>query len=131
MEVGEFTAPGWRSGPVSFTDSFWQRWRGIDSVPPGCGALIPGSSVHGWGLPSALLTIGIDRAGLVLACRRLSPRTIVWIRGAAFVLELADGGVAPAVGDSLTWEGVGPFDPLRQPFGKLGRRIRAALIRSG
>jgi uncharacterized protein len=75
--------------------SFRSRLRGLawrERAQAGPGLLIPGcSSVHTFGMRFDLDVYFLDRAGRVLAARRVPPRRVVWCRGASAVLEVPAG----------------------------------------
>jgi uncharacterized protein len=66
-------------------------WRPRSQAGPGL--LIPRcAGVHTFGMRFALDVYFLDRAGRVLSVRRqVSPRRILWCRGAAAVLEIPAG----------------------------------------
>jgi hypothetical protein len=92
---------GWSSGPVWVAAGFARRWRGLRGREEGAALLLSGCSVHGVGMRRPLWTVGLDVAGLVVGVRRLDPGRLVWMRGAAWVLELPIERLPPAVGATV------------------------------
>lgn len=76
------------------------RGRGLIGSRPSP-LLIPTDSVHGFHLATDLAVIAIDRAGQVLAVRRLRPWRMIRVRKARWMLELPLGHPLPRVGDRL------------------------------
>jgi hypothetical protein len=97
VEVVEFTTDGWTSGPVLVAGSFLERWRGLRRIR--CvGLIVPGCSVHGFGIDRPLSVVGVGRHGTVVGVRRLRPGGVVWIRGARRMIELEAGRPLPPDG---------------------------------
>ena len=97
--------------PQSFpvAKDFRTRLRGLsrrNRAEAGPGLLIPRcSSVHTFGMRFELDLYFLDREGLVISVRHsVSPRRVVWQRGAAAVLEIpsAQGGEISPPADLAT-----------------------------
>ena len=117
MESGAFHGAGWQSGPVLIATSFRQRWKGLKPRANGNGMLIPGRSVHSWGMKDPLLIIGLDAQRCVVGFRALLPRRFACMPGASHILELPAEHMPPPHGSVLTWvdDGHRSLDPLRNP----------------
>ena len=64
------------------------RRLGIKRIPPGLGVVIPGRSVHGFGMRQILAVVGVDRTGSVVDVRLLSPNDVVTIDHAVAMIEV-------------------------------------------
>ena len=97
--------------------------RGAAALPPGSAlVLTPCRQVHMRGMRYPITAVYVDRVGVVLAVRRLTPgQRGPWLRRARAVVELpADPAPAIRVGDRLVWgEGVWPLDILRKTHGPM------------
>jgi len=87
---------------VPVAASFRSRLRGLawrEREEAGPGLLIPRcSSIHTFGMRFELDVYFLDRGGRVLAVRRaVSPRRVLWHRGASAILEIPskEGGEFP------------------------------------
>lgn len=63
--------------------------------------LIAGAAVHGSGMVERLGVVGLDRAGRVVAARRLDPGAALRLDDTALILELPDAHPLPEVGARL------------------------------
>ena len=61
--------------------------------------IIPGASVHAFGMREPVWAVGLDASDVVIDVRLLAPGTVVWIRGAAKILETPVSTTPPEVGD--------------------------------
>ena len=113
--MSEFVSPGWKSGPVLLADTFWKRWRGLRMPRFRTGLWLRGCSVHTFGMTRPLWICGLDPGLKVLKVALLGPSRIVWMRGAASILELGHWREPPAPGMALTWIDGRNTDPLFEP----------------
>lgn len=95
----EVVVPG--VGPVRVARRFFERWRGLRRSSESA-LVLPGSSVHGFGMKRPLTLVALDRDLTVLRTGRLEPNRVVWMRGARWIVELPDGTTPPSVGTRLT-----------------------------
>lgn len=123
MEFGVFRCDAWESGPVLVAHSFAERLIGLRGPNAGCGMLIRGRSVHGFGMKEPLLVVGLDRERRVVGFRILRPRRVVFMRGAREIVELPIGPLPPPRGVVLTWERGGSADLVRNTHRKSERRL--------
>ncbi|MGH8945293.1 MAG: hypothetical protein ACRDVL_04015 [Acidimicrobiia bacterium] len=100
MESISVVADGWAAHEVGRALTFWDRWRGLKGHRHPA-LLIRTRSVHGFGLRSPLLAVGISARMEVTSVRRLRPGHVVHFPGAKFVLELPPGSEAPRVGSTV------------------------------
>jgi hypothetical protein len=112
-EVGEFFAPGWRSGLVLRALTFGERWRGLRPRPHAGGLWLAGRSVHGFGMKESLWVCGLDEEEVVIAVRYLQPARLATIPRAKSVLELSFRLRPPVVGMALTWLDARDVDSVR------------------
>lgn len=96
----ELLVPGF--GPVRFAQGFAERWRGLRRSEPGAAIVIPGSSVHGFGMDRPLLVVALARDFEVMSSAVLRPNRLLWVRGARWMVELPEGTEAPAPGTRLS-----------------------------
>ncbi len=102
MRILELSSGEWRSGQVLLAETFWERLRGLLARPSDTAMLIPGSSVHGFGMRRSCRVIALDPGLGVLSTSILRPGRIVWQQGAAWMLELpVTVPPPPAGGDSV------------------------------
>ena len=113
MEWGTFQTDGWSSPTVRVARTFRERFNGLRPRPSGQGILLPGRSVHGFGMKERLLVVGLDDGARVIGVRILFPRRFAAIPGAHHILELPIEQKAPRQGAVLTWVGGGSPDCLR------------------
>ena len=113
MEWGTFVSDGWSSPIVHVANTFRQRFTGLRPYSSGQGILIPGRSVHGFGMKEPLLIVGLDDESRVVDLRVLFPGRLAVFRGARHVLELPIDREAPRRGAVLTWVGGRSPDCLR------------------
>jgi hypothetical protein len=59
------------------------------------------SSVHGFGMRSDLLVVGLDDRFTVISVLVLRPRRVIWLRGARWILEMPPKAAPPPVGSRL------------------------------
>lgn len=85
---------------VEYADGFLARLLGVFSAPTGA-VLIPGRSVHGFGLRRPLWAVAVDEDGVVLEVRILNPLAVVVFRRARWMLELPLAELPPPIGDRL------------------------------
>lgn len=91
---------GYRIERVQVASGLLGRGRGLIGSRP-TPLLIPTGSVHGFHLATELAVVAIDRAGQVLAVRRLRPWRLIRVRKASWMLELPPRHPLPRVGDRL------------------------------
>jgi hypothetical protein len=84
---------------VEVAERFLERWRGLRPRPDGRSMIVPGASVHAFGMKDPVWAVGLDASDLVIDVRFLRPGTVVWIRGAKKVLEIPASARPPEVGD--------------------------------
>ena len=113
MEWGTFESDGWSSPTVGVARTFRERLAGLRPRSSGHGILMPGRSVHGFGMKEPLLIVGLDGEARVIKVRILRPGRLAAIRNARHILELPIDRKAPRHGAVLTWVGGGPPDCLR------------------
>lgn len=99
----EFHGAGWRSGAVLVAETFWERLRGLIARPPDTAMLVPGRSVHGFGMRRPCQVVAIDRDGVVVSSTILRPGTVVRVPAARWMLELPTSAPPPPVGGVLAW----------------------------
>lgn len=97
-----FHGDDWCSGPVEVASTFRKRWRGLRPLPRGRSLLLPGRSVHGWGMARPLWVVGLDREFEVLAIRLMDPRRMVTAPGAAWMLEMPVTAAPPRMSSRLS-----------------------------
>lgn len=91
---------GYHIESVRLASGILGRGRGLIGSRP-TPLLIPTGSVHGFHLAAELAVVAIDRAGQVLAVRRLRPWRMIRVRRARWMLELPSRYPVPRVGDRL------------------------------
>jgi|FLYL01.1.fsa_nt_gi hypothetical protein len=92
---------------VEVAASFVDRLLGV--LAPGVEAvLLPGRSVHGFGLTRSVWAIGIDRSGSVTEVRRLRPFGLLVLPGCRWILEIPIEWKPPRLGDRLRQVGPCP-----------------------
>lgn len=92
-------------GPVRKATTFRARWRGLRGSDPGDSIVIPGSSVHGFGMDRPLRVVALTRDFVVMRSAVLRPNRLMWVRGAKWMIELPQDTPAPAPGTRLATDG--------------------------
>ncbi|MEE9176820.1 MAG: hypothetical protein V3U46_00145 [Acidimicrobiia bacterium] len=90
-----------RYGPISDARTFWQRWRGLKSLPAGAAVLIRTSSVHGFAVGAPFRAVGLTQRFQVAATQVVEPGRVAKFPGCRYVLELPLGAEAPEPGVML------------------------------
>jgi hypothetical protein len=67
--------------------------------------VIPGSSVHGFGMDRPLLVVALTRNFEVMSTVVMPPNRFVRVRGARWMVELPEGTDPPAAGARLASDG--------------------------
>ncbi|HEY5685734.1 MAG TPA: hypothetical protein VIY70_10215 [Acidimicrobiia bacterium] len=101
MRTVEFHGAGWRSGAVLVAETFWERLRGLIARPPDTAMLVPGRSVHGFGMRRSCQVVALDGDGVVVSSSILRPGTLVRVPAARWMLELPTTAPLPPVGGVL------------------------------
>lgn len=101
MRTVRLSAEQWPEVVASCADTFQDRLLGIKARDSEGAVLIPTRSVHSFGLSKPLRLVGLDRGMRVIDARRLRPNRVAYIRGASFILELAEGTMTPRPGTRL------------------------------
>jgi hypothetical protein len=91
-------AEGWTVHDVGRARTFRDRWAGLKRTGRHRALLIPTRSVHGFGLRSPVLAVGISTSMTVTSVRLLGRGRILYFPGARFVVELPHDAEAPRVG---------------------------------
>jgi hypothetical protein len=89
----------WTASPVFLAARRRDRWRGVRGGPQLL--LLRTNMVHGRGLPGPLRLAALDEIGTVVATRILLPGSFVWLRRAAWTLEMPIEMPAPTEGAVL------------------------------
>lgn len=90
-------------GPVvaGQASTFNERLRGLAASGALPALLIETSSIHTFGLGSAIGVVGLDEDMNVVAARMVAPNRAVWLRGSRWILEVPEEIPLPDVGDEL------------------------------
>lgn len=96
----EVEVPGF--GTVRTATGFRERWRGLRRSVEGEAIVIPGPSVHGFGMDRPLLVVALTRDFEVMSSAVLRPNRLLWVRGASWMVELPEDTEAPAPGTRLS-----------------------------
>lgn len=107
---------------VEVATTWVQRWRGLMCRSPRP-VLLRTSSVHGFWLSEPVWLVGLDDDGLVTEVRLLSRRSLAWLRGTRWILELPLDTPLPTVGDRLAFH---PDDGEADRRGRTPLRVRNA-----
>ncbi len=90
--------------PVPVARRFADRTRGL--IGRSGGLLLPGRSVHGFGMRRRVWAVGLGRDGVVRAVAPLDPcRVVTFPRPVAWVLELPVTRDPPVVGEAVVTAG--------------------------
>ncbi len=92
-------------GPVRKATTFLARWRGLRGSGPSAAIVIPGSSVHGFGMDRPLQVVALTRDFVVMSSAVLRPNRLMWVRGARWMIELPADIEPPAPGTRLAANG--------------------------
>jgi hypothetical protein len=108
MESIRLMSPTWVSGDVLVARSFRDRWWGLRRRADHTSLLLPGVSVHGFGMNRPLTVVALDHSWRVITVRRLSRRGLVVVRDAAWMLEQPLHHPVPEPGQYLSRVGPCP-----------------------
>ncbi|MEX0797295.1 MAG: hypothetical protein WEB67_03300 [Acidimicrobiia bacterium] len=100
-------AGSWSVEGLLLTESFFERFRGVNLSAARHGIVIRRSAVHTMGMSQAIETIAVDRQGRVVEVRTLAPNRFAWFRGARYLVELPAGTAVPEVGSLVEVADVG------------------------
>ncbi|MGF1617986.1 MAG: hypothetical protein ACFCU2_09320 [Acidimicrobiia bacterium] len=97
----------WSAEGLVLTESFLERFRGVNLSAAARGVVIRCSAVHTMGMSGAIETVAVDRQGRVVEARTLAPNRFAWFRGARYLVELPGGTDVPEVGSVVEVTHVG------------------------
>lgn len=100
-------AGSWSIDGVVLTESFFERFRGLNLSAAGRGVVIRRTAVHTMGSSRAIEAIAVDRHGRVVDVRTIAPNRFAWFRGAQYLVELPAGTAVPEVGSVMEVADVG------------------------